>query len=161
MSMVAFATLRVMTGSSEADVHMNKCLRSGFLISWSPAWLDPSINRLLMLIDPSGYRWLNETWLKVDRGVEFYNSSSIRFDTGFVLSRLAFILAGLAAVVVSQRHFARSLDGPTKSDDPRGRAKGFPSRNTMSASISGRPRITLLLSSWSREYLPTLAMTAT
>ncbi len=82
-----------------------------FLISWSPDWLDPAINRLLMMVDPSGYRWLNETWLKVDRGVEFYNSGAIGFDAGFILSRIGFILAGLAAVVASQRHFARSLSG--------------------------------------------------
>ena len=82
-----------------------------FLISWSPDWLSPSINRLLMMVDPSGYRWLNETWLKVDRGVEFYNSGSIGFDSGFVLSRIGFMLTGLAAVVLSQHHFARSLSG--------------------------------------------------
>ncbi len=82
-----------------------------FLLSWSPAWLSPTANRFLMLIDPSGFRWLNETWLKVDRGVEFYNTSSITFDTGFVLSRLAFVVAGLRAVALSQRHFARNLSG--------------------------------------------------
>ncbi len=39
-----------------------------FLWEWSPGWLDPRINDLLMWVDPSGWRWLNETWLKVDRG---------------------------------------------------------------------------------------------
>jgi len=82
-----------------------------FLISWSPDWLSPSINRFLMMVDPSGYRWLNETWLKVDRGVDFYNNGSIGFDAGFVLSRVGFLLAGLFAVVLSQQHFARSLSG--------------------------------------------------
>ena len=39
-----------------------------FLWNWSPGWLDPGVNRLLMFIDPGGFRWLNETWIKVDRG---------------------------------------------------------------------------------------------
>ena len=47
-----------------------------FLWDWSPNWLDPRINDLMMWIDPSGFRWLNETWLKVDRGVSFYNNEA-------------------------------------------------------------------------------------
>ena len=39
-----------------------------FLTTWSPDWLSPETNRLLMLLDPSGFRWLNETFLTVDRG---------------------------------------------------------------------------------------------
>ena len=49
-----------------------------FLFDWSPSWLDPRINALLMWIEPSGFRWINETWLKVDRGVEFYNTQTRR-----------------------------------------------------------------------------------
>lgn len=45
-----------------------------FLWTWSPSWLDPRVNKLFQLIDPAGYRWLNETHLKVDRGVHFYNT---------------------------------------------------------------------------------------
>ena len=55
-----------------------------FLWEWSPSWLDPRIDRALMLIDPAGFRWLNETWLKVDRGVSFYNTAAIPFDRGFL-----------------------------------------------------------------------------
>ena len=65
---------------------------------WSPSWLDPRINRALMLIDPSGFRWLYETWLNVDRGVHFYNASPIPPDLGFLASRLA--LAALGASMV-------------------------------------------------------------
>ena len=81
----------------------------GFLISWSPGWLDPDINRALMLIDPSGFRWLNETFLKVDRGVEFYNSAAIRPDAGILLSRGAFALAGLLAVQAASSAYGRAL----------------------------------------------------
>ena len=47
-----------------------------FLWEWSPSWLDPRLNDVLMWIDPGGFRWLNETWLKVDRGVHFYNNEA-------------------------------------------------------------------------------------
>lgn len=70
----------------------------GFLTLWSPDWLSPEANRALMLVDPSGYRWLNETFLKVDRGVEFYNTAVLQPDAGFLLSRVAFGAIGLLAV---------------------------------------------------------------
>ncbi|MGZ3461132.1 MAG: ABC transporter permease, partial [Archangium sp.] len=58
-----------------------------FLWDWSPGWLDPRINRLLMVVDPAGFRWLVETWIKVDRGVDFYNTSSIGLDATLLLNR--------------------------------------------------------------------------
>lgn len=78
---------------------------------WTPTWLDPSLDRALMLIDPTGFRWLNETWLSVDRGADFYNGSRIGFDPGFVLSRLVMAALGLGAVFASQRHLHRTLRG--------------------------------------------------
>ncbi|HEX2645166.1 MAG TPA: ABC transporter permease, partial [Thermoanaerobaculia bacterium] len=83
-----------------------------FLWSWSPTWLDPDINRALMWIDPAGFRWLNETWLKLDRGAAFYNKARIGLDLPFVLSRFAFLGLGVLAVVLSQRHLAARLRGP-------------------------------------------------
>ena len=85
------------------------------LAFWSPSWLDPSVNRALMLADPSGFRWLNETFLKVDRGVEFYNTAPLRPDAGFLLSRVAFALAGLAAVAAAQRSVARRMRAGTSA----------------------------------------------
>jgi ABC-2 type transport system permease protein len=82
-----------------------------FLWEWSPSWLDPRINTALMLIDPSGFRWLNETWLKVDRGVDFYNSARIGFDIPFLISRLIIVSVGVGAVIFAQLHFAASLRG--------------------------------------------------
>ncbi len=81
----------------------------GFLISWSPSWLDPAINRALMLADPSGFRWLNETFLKLDRGLDFYNAAPLPPDTGFLLSRIALAGAGLLAVEAAARNTARRL----------------------------------------------------
>ena len=88
----------------------------GFLVSWSPSWLDPAINRALMLADPSGFRWLNETFLKLDRGVEFYNTAPLPPDTGFLFSRIALAGAGLLAVEAAARNTAgRLLRGDTDS----------------------------------------------
>jgi ABC-type transport system involved in multi-copper enzyme maturation permease subunit len=80
-----------------------------FLWSWSPSWLPEWVNRLLQWVDPSGVRWLRETWLKVDRGADFYNTQPIAYDTPFVLSRIAFAAAGLGAVALTASHFAATL----------------------------------------------------
>ena len=74
---------------------------------WLP--LSPNVNRLLMLIDPSGFRWLDETFLAVDRGVAFYNTQPLRPDAGFVISRVVVALLGLAAVAAAARSYARRM----------------------------------------------------
>src|SRR5207302_9995833 len=51
-----------------------------FLWDWSPSWLDPRINYALQMLDPSGVRWLRETWLRVDRGAVFYNHRAVGLD---------------------------------------------------------------------------------
>jgi hypothetical protein len=82
-----------------------------FLWEWSPSWLDPRWNRVLMWLEPSGYRWINETWMKVDLGVDHYNLRPVAYDLPFLLSRLAYALLGIGAVVASSAHFARTLRG--------------------------------------------------
>lgn len=99
-----------------------------FLWDWSPSWLDPGVNRLLMWIDVSGFRWLNETWLQVDRGVEFYNTRPIGFDTGFLVSRVVMAGLGVGAVAWTARAFRRRLrgtSGPPEDSGPE--AAGPPS----------------------------------
>lgn len=83
----------------------------GFLVTWSPSWLDPAINRALMLADPSGFRWLNETLLKLDRGVDFYNTARLPPDLGFLLSRVGLAGIGLLAVEAAARNTSRRLLG--------------------------------------------------
>jgi ABC-type transport system involved in multi-copper enzyme maturation permease subunit len=83
-----------------------------FLWTWAPSWLDPRINRALMLVDPTGFRWLSETWLKLDRGAKFYNTQRIELDLLFILSRVAFVAIGLLAVALSQRHLTKTLRRP-------------------------------------------------
>jgi ABC-2 type transport system permease protein len=87
-------------------------LLSGFFLwDWSPSWLDPAVNRALMVLDPAGYRWLNETWLKVDRGVDFYNSASVGIDGVFLLNRLWLLVLAVAGVVAAYVAFVRRLRG--------------------------------------------------
>ncbi len=79
------------------------------LWNWSPGWLDPAWNRLLMLLDPSGFRWLSETWLKLDRGADFYNTARIGLDATLAANRLLFLSLGVAGVAFAHRHLARTL----------------------------------------------------
>ena len=74
-----------------------------FFWSWSPGWLDPDVNRLLMLVDPTGLRWLSETYLEVDRGVQFYNFEPVVYDGGFLASRLLILALGLGVVALVPR----------------------------------------------------------
>ena len=85
-----------------------------FLWDWAPSWLSPNVDRFLMLIDPAGFRWLNETLLKVDRGVAFYNSAPIPLDATIIANRLIFLTIGLGSVALSQWHFAGTLRGTSK-----------------------------------------------
>jgi ABC-2 type transport system permease protein len=96
---------------------------SFFLWDWAPTWLDPRIDRLLMWIDPAGFRWLDQTWLKLDRGARFYNTTRIGVDTPFALSRLAFAALGLLGVALAQRHLTRSLRGARVSRAERAAVK--------------------------------------
>jgi ABC-type transport system involved in multi-copper enzyme maturation permease subunit len=85
-----------------------------FLWDWSPSWLNPRIDRALMLIDPGGFRWLNETWLKVDRGVAFYNHKPIPLDWTIISNRLIVISIGFGAVALSHVRLAATLRGTSK-----------------------------------------------
>ncbi|MFH1766369.1 MAG: M1 family aminopeptidase, partial [Gemmatimonadota bacterium] len=87
-----------------------------FFWSWSPSWLDPEINRLLMLVDPTGLRWLAETYLEVDRGVQFYNFEPMVYDGGFLASRLLIMALGLGVVALAPRRVGgrHRLEGKTR-----------------------------------------------
>jgi ABC-type transport system involved in multi-copper enzyme maturation permease subunit len=85
-----------------------------FLWDWSPSWLDPRIDALLMIVDPSGFRWLHGTWLEVDRGVAHYNQAPIGLDATFWLNRAWILVAGLGSVAWSVRRFAHTL----RADEP-------------------------------------------
>lgn len=121
-----------------------------FLWNWTPSWLTPSVNRLLMLIDPAGVRWMSETWLKVDRGVDFYNKVPVTYEFGFMLSRIAYALMGLACVALSTRSFERTLRG-TRSQPRKHSRSTAATAAAIGAQAGPAPRIV---------SLPQLSMTA-
>jgi ABC-type transport system involved in multi-copper enzyme maturation permease subunit len=82
-----------------------------FLWTWSPSWLSQRINEILQVLDVSGYRWLNETYLKVDRGVQFYNTQHVPYDGLFWINRAWVFVLGIASVVLTQRSVAASARG--------------------------------------------------
>src|SRR6202521_3672318 len=70
---------------------------------------------LLPFLDPSGFRWLKETWLRVDRGIEFYNTRPIPYDAAFVASRIAVVLCGLLLVDLARRHYGGRGERPERA----------------------------------------------
>jgi ABC-2 type transport system permease protein len=102
-----------------------------FLWDWSPVWLAPSINALLMIVDVSAVRWLQETWLLVDKGIDFYNHAPVGFDAVFWANRAIAVGAGLGAVAFTGARFAAHL---------RGVAGGRPRRQAAVSATDVAPR---------------------
>jgi ABC-2 type transport system permease protein len=75
-----------------------------FLWGWSPPGLSPSMNTLLMLLDPTGFRWLEQTYLDVDRGVAYYNHVRIAWSPALLISRFGWVAIGLLAVALVSRN---------------------------------------------------------
>ena len=124
-----------------------------FLWTWSPPWLDPRWNRLLMLIEPAGFRWVNETWLEVDRGAAFYNTARIVFDPAFIASRVAFLAVGLLAVIRANRHLARSIRGERVAAADVERALADHGQDISQASISSSRLTDLGMNSRPRGFV--------
>ncbi len=118
-------------------------LAFSFLFGWSPSWLDLRWNRLLMAVDPSGFRWLNETWLKVDRGVDFYNTQPLTFDWVFWVNRSWIVVAGLGMVAASVGHLRRAIAGdmPTRRRSPIVAATATESTVTDSTTTATQPTL--------------------
>ncbi|MFP2897870.1 ABC transporter permease [Corallococcus sp. 4LFB] len=110
-----------------------------FLWDWSPGWLDPRVNRFLMALDPGGFRWLTEEWIKVDRGVDFYNTRPVGLDALFVTSRFVLMALGLGAVAWSERHF-RARSRARCARRPRARGESSTRRRSRSRCRTRRRR---------------------
>lgn len=129
-----------------------------FLWSWSPSWLDPRLNQLLMWLEPSGFRWLNETWLKVDLGVEVYNNQAVGYDVPFLLSRLAYALLGITFAWLAGRHFEANLRGRKDSEAskwPLGWRRRKPEPTAATAPFTERPLSALGMKSQPPGFLRT------
>lgn len=88
-----------------------------FLWNWSPVWLTPAWNRALQFADLTGLRWLQETFLNVDRGVDFYNRSPVGYDALILAQRAMCAALGLGAVAWTQRHVAARARGAERARD--------------------------------------------
>ena len=84
-------------------------LHQSFLWGTYPPRISPGLSEVLRYADPSGFRWLKESWLFVDRGIAFYNTRPVAYDAPFLLSRAGFAVLGLLFVDLSRRHFTRRL----------------------------------------------------
>jgi ABC-2 type transport system permease protein len=96
-----------------------------FVWRWFPPDLGAVAGAALRYLDPSGFRWLKETWLRVDRGIEFYNTRPIPYDAAFVASRIAFVLGGLLLVEVARRRVAGRRERPERAGAGGGMARAI------------------------------------
>ncbi len=80
-----------------------------------PKDFSPALMAFLRYTDPSGFRWVKESWLFVDRGIAFYNTRPVEYDAAFLLSRVAFVLVGLLLVDLSRRRYTARLRRPARS----------------------------------------------
>ena len=104
--------------------------------TWAPHWLDPRVNRLLMVIDPTSLRWLGQTLFKVDRGVVFYNTAPLEIDATLVLNRLLVLLLPALAVLASIRHFRLSIGGSRQGFLARRRGAEAPTDRPAAAPVT-------------------------
>jgi len=93
-----------------------------FLWGWSPEWLPHWANVLLMQLDPAGNRWLTETWLKADRGVDYYNTTPMGVDPLFAMSRVAWCVFGAVCAWISAGIIAKRIRGVTPASAMRASA---------------------------------------
>ncbi|MCP5111898.1 MAG: ABC transporter permease, partial [bacterium] len=104
----------------------------------------------------SGFRWLNETWLKVDLGVEVYNHQPVGYDLPFLLSRLVYALSGIALVVLASRHFAATLRGRQDKPSRWRQRRRMPETATAPADVLGeRPMSAFGMSSERPSFVRT------
>src|SRR6185295_7985297 len=117
-------------------------LCQSFLWGTYPPRISPAVSDVLRYVDPSGFRWLKESWLFVDRGIAFYNTRPVSYDVPFLLSRAAFAVLGLVFVDLSRRHFTRRLRRAARTqraEEPSRLAGAVEARPLSSLSMASRP----------------------
>jgi ABC-2 type transport system permease protein len=116
-------------------------LCNSYLWGTYPPRVSEGVSDVLRYLDPSGFRWLKESWLLTDRGLLFYNTRPVAFDTPFLLSRMGFVLFGLLLVDLSRRHLAGRLRRPAPVRRPEATAAAgvAPARTLSVLGMSSRP----------------------
>jgi ABC-2 type transport system permease protein len=116
-------------------------LCNSYLWGTYPPRISEGASNVLRYLDPSGFRWLKESWLLTDRGLLFYNTRPIAYDTPFLLSRLAFVLCGLLLVDLSRRHLAGRLRRPARvrRSEAAAPAAAAPARTLAVLGMGSRP----------------------
>ncbi len=83
-----------------------------FMWSFSPEWLPHWVDRAMQAVDVTGYRWLDHTWIKADRGVAFYNQTPVPMDSLFILNRLGLLVLGGVALALAAAWETRRIRHP-------------------------------------------------
>ena len=81
------------------------------LWNFSPSWLPEFWNQFMIAVDPTGFRWLQENHLSLDRGAAYYNETPIPYGWGFLANRVVFLLAGFGFAWLAARRFALTVRG--------------------------------------------------
>jgi len=83
------------------------------LWTWSPPGLPHWFDQLLMVIDPSGLRWMRRSLFLVDHGVAYYNAAPLALNALFWGSRVVALAlpAILVAILVRSQAARRPLEG--------------------------------------------------
>ena len=79
-----------------------------YLGSGLPRMLPEVVRETLLLLEPTGGYWIDETFIE-GRPTEFYDTAPLIPDVGFLLSRLAIAGAGLAGVAGAAVSYARRI----------------------------------------------------
>jgi ABC-2 type transport system permease protein len=87
----------------------------GYFWSWNPMDISQTTRFWIQMLDPSGFKWLRQTFLTVDRGIAYYNTRPIEWSKAYLLSRLGIAMVGLLLVDLSRRHFAGRLKTAKKA----------------------------------------------
>lgn len=111
-----------------------------FLWGTYPPRISTGLSDVLRYADPTGFRWMKESWLFVDRGIAFYNTRPIDYDAPFLLSRAGFLALGLLFVDLSRRHFTGRLRRPIDSrQDKKPARSAAPAQPLSSLGMGSRP----------------------
>lgn len=104
----AVVALRTRSAMAVATIPILALLGVLFVLwTWQPPWLPEWISRLLMVLDPSGLRWLNLVVFDVDRGAMYYNTAPLPFDLTILLNRIVLVLVpALLVARCTPRHWS-------------------------------------------------------